>query len=171
MHHIYSFTVFGSDLLTINLLKACRLKSNFQICLPLQATFPLEILIPLGFLGLMLAILGYFYLTRKGDQDVFLQKTETTGGSAGTTAGSMFAPRPKARPVRPHEFQASAKSQGPQPSLVCICPNLVVPEKAQGQKSIKKRYGQHSQHRLLNLLVTASSAISLHFVMQESFIV
>jgi len=100
--------------------------------IPEQATFPLEILIPLGFLGLMLAILGYFYLTRKGDQDVFLQKTETTGGStAGSTAGSMFAPRPKARPVRPHEFQASAKSQGPQPSLVCICPNLVVPEKVE----------------------------------------
>ena len=164
MHDIYSFNVFGSDLLTITFLKACGLKSNFQICLPLQATFPLEILIPLGFLGLMLAILGYFYLTRKGDQDVFLQKTETTGGS---TAGSMFAPRPKARPVRPHEFQASAKSQGPQPSLVCICPNLVVPEKAQGQKSIKKRY---VQHRLFFFWLVIS-AFSLHFVMQESFIV
>lgn len=167
MHDIYSFTVFGSDLLTITFLKACRLKSNFQICLPLQATFPLEILIPLGFLGLLLAILGYFYLTRKGDQDVFLQKTETTGGStAGSTAGSMFAPRPKARPVRPHEFQASAKSQGPQPSLVCICPNLVVPEKAQGQKSIEKKEMFNTDYSFL-----ASSAFSLHFVMQESFIV
>ena len=79
----------------------------------------------------MLAMLGCFYFTRKGD-DAFLQKTEATASTAGSTAGSMFAPRPKPRPVRPHEFQASAKSQGPQPSLVCICPNLVVPEKAHG---------------------------------------
>lgn len=100
---------------------------------PEQGSFPLEVFLPVG---LLLAMLGCFLVTRKDDKDA---KTDTKSGAKSDVAkssvrdgASMFAPsEPKARQGRPHEFQASAKSQGPQPTLINICPNLVVPEKVE----------------------------------------
>lgn len=104
---------------------------------PEQGSFPLEVFLPVG---LLLAMLGCFLVTRD-DKDA---KNETKSGAKSDVAKSdvakssvrdgapMFAPsEPKARQGRPHEFQASAKSQGPQPTLINICPNLVVPEKVE----------------------------------------
>lgn len=103
---------------------------------PEQGSFPLEVFLPVG---LLLAMLGCFLVTRD-EKDA---KNDTKSGAksdaksvrdtkSGASTTSMFAPsEPKARQGRPHEFQASAKSQGPQPTLINLCPNLVVPEKVE----------------------------------------
>eukprot|EP00438_Fugacium_kawagutii_P020936 Skav211827 [mRNA] locus=scaffold305:624770:625987:- [translate_table: standard] len=101
----------------------------FSGAVPEQANFPFEILIPVG---LMLVILGYFLVTQKDPKDpkdpmddAFLKPSS----DARPATSSMFTPsQPKARQGRPHEF-AAAKTQGPQPMLISICPNLVVPDK------------------------------------------
>ena len=60
------------------------------------------------------------------------QKSDVAKSSVRDGASMFVQSEPKARQGRPHEFQAPAKSQGPQPTLINICPNLVVPEKVPG---------------------------------------
>lgn len=103
----------------------------------LKGSFPLEVFLPVA---LLLAMLGCFLVTRddkdaKNDAKAGAKSVANSvrDGASTTSTASMFAPsEPKARQGRPHEFQASAKSQGPQPTLINICPNLVVPEKVRG---------------------------------------
>ena len=85
--------------------------------------------------GILLAVLSFCALSRRAEDDAFLVKPSSSSLTSSYTitasASSASTTQKKAaRTARPPELSPQARSSGQSP-LICLCPQLVVPEKVE----------------------------------------